>query len=336
MRNINLYLSGLVILLSVFVSCNNNSVSNKVEITVEPAKNVNETELLLNFIEKSGNLINTKTAPFLIFAEEVSVNTNEYLIIDIRDTASFEEAHIENAVIVSEKKLVEYLSPQNDLSTYKKIVIACYAGQRSTYYATLLRFIGYGNVYSLKWGMSAWNNSISDNSWKKNISSNYIFQLELTENPKATKGNYPIISTGKSNGYDIMKARVEKLTIESFKKAKIKADALVENPDKYYIISYWPKDIYLKGHIKGSIQYSPRKSLDRNTFLSSLPTDKPIAVYCYSGHHSSAVVAYLRVLGYDAYNVVYGANSFMYQKMLNGIGHAFNPASDIGNYPVAN
>ena len=158
MREIRLYLSGLIVLLSLLASCNNNSASNKTEISVKESKNVNETDLLLNYIEKSGNLINTNATPFLILADEVNENNHDYLIIDIRDTASFNEAHIENSVIVSEKKLIEYLAAQNNLSTYKKIVIACYAGQRSTYYTTLLRFICYGNAYSIKCGMSGWNN----------------------------------------------------------------------------------------------------------------------------------------------------------------------------------
>ncbi|MBN2758440.1 MAG: rhodanese-like domain-containing protein [Bacteroidales bacterium] len=335
MKDIKLYISVLIIILSVFVSCNNDSIYNKKEIVVEQSKNVNETELLFNFIEKSGNLIDSKNTPALVLADEVYENIDNYLIIDIRDNGSYEEAHIENSINIEPNEIAKYLSVQNDLSTHKKIVLVCYAGQTASYYATLLRFIGYGNVYALKWGISGWANS-STNEWKNNISSKYISLMEFAENKMPEKSDYPKISTGKTNGYLIINDRVQKLATEGFKKAKIDASTVIENSDNYYIISYLPKEVYSEGHIKGSVQYEPRKSLDRNTFLSTLPTNKPIAVYCYSGHQSSSVAAYLRILGYDAMTVVFGANSFMYQKMINDSGHAFNPQKDIANFPTIN
>ena len=40
---------------------------------------------------------------------------------------------------------------------YDKIVMVCDKGQVSSYTTMLLRLMGYGNVYSMRWGMSAWN-----------------------------------------------------------------------------------------------------------------------------------------------------------------------------------
>jgi hypothetical protein len=42
-----------------------------------------------------------------------------------------------------------------------------------------------------------------------------------------------------------------------------------------------------------------------------LPIDRPIAIYCYTGQNSAFVVAYLRLIGYDAKGLLYGTNSFM-------------------------
>ena len=46
-----------------------------------------------------------------------------------------------------------------------------------------------------------------------------------------------------------------------------------------------------------------------------LPEDIKIAVYSDIGHESSFIAAFLRILGYDAKSVKYGANSFMTSKM---------------------
>jgi rhodanese-related sulfurtransferase len=41
----------------------------------------------------------------------------------------------------------------------------------------------------------------------------------------------------------------------------------------------------------------------------------PIAVYCYSGQHGSQVAVYLTLLGYDAWDVLYGTNGMIYDTM---------------------
>ncbi|MDF1575369.1 MAG: rhodanese-like domain-containing protein [Bacteroidales bacterium] len=49
--------------------------------------------------------------------------------------------------------------------------------------------------------------------------------------------------------------------------------------------------------------------------LKMLPTDKTIVVYCYSGQNSARIAAYLRVLGYDAKSLKFGANGMIYDEM---------------------
>ena len=62
------------------------------------------------------------------------------------------------------------------------------------------------------------------------------------------------------------------------------------------------------GHINGAIQYTPKTSLLLDADLKTLPTDKTIVVYCYTGQTSAHVASYLRVLGYDAYTLTFGMN----------------------------
>ncbi len=49
--------------------------------------------------------------------------------------------------------------------------------------------------------------------------------------------------------------------------------------------------------------------------LKTLPTDKTIVVYCYTGQTSANLAAYLRVLGYDAKSLKFGTNTMIYNTM---------------------
>ena len=335
MKDIKLYLSiFLIASLSIFTSCDSDSVSSKKDVVVEQASNVNESELLLNFINKSGDLINTAQTPKTVWAYNVYDNLNKYLIIDIRSQGIYEDGHIDGAINVSTKNLLRYMETKANPGNYEKVVIVGYSGQSSGYYATLLNLLGYGNVYFLKYGMCAWSNKIEAQKWSDNVSNKYAANLETKNNPKGEKYAYPVISTKKTTGYSILKARAKKVADDGFGKVLIKVDKLMKEKENYYIINYWPVKNYNIGHIPGAIQYNPRKSLTTSVELNTLPTDKPIVVYCYVGHHSTAIVAFLRVLGYDAYSLAYGANSFMNEKMKQSIGHIYNASTDVNDYPL--
>ncbi len=336
MKNIKLYLSILIISsLSIFTACNGDSVADKKEILSDSTKKVNESEVLLNFINQSGDIVNTKMAPAIIKANDIYSNLDEYLIIDIRKKDDYVGGHINGAINVEPKKVLSYLETKVNAGTFKKIVIAGYSGQQAEFYTSLLRQLGYGNVYTLAWGMISWNSKIVPNKWGEKISNKYAGVLETKSNPKGKKNNYPVLNTGKITGYGILKARAEKLADEGFKKMTITVDKVMEDKDKYYIINYWPVKHYNIGHLPGAIQYQPRKSFAKAEFLSTLPTDKPIVIYCYKGHHSAFIVPFLRILGYDAYSLVFGANSFMSGTMQNSeIGRTFNINKVAKDFPL--
>jgi rhodanese-related sulfurtransferase len=93
--------------------------------------------------------------------------------------------------------------------------------------------------------------------------------------------------------------------------AIISANDVWADPDDYFIINYWPNAQYEDpGHIPGSFCFEPKGSLEKDAMLDLLPTDKNIVVYCYTGQTSAQVAAYLRVLGYPAWSLAYGINSF--------------------------
>ena len=93
-----------------------------------------------------------------------------------------------------------------------------------------------------------------------------------------------------------------------------------------------PENLYNNGHLKGSVLYKANE-LNTTDNLLSIPNDKVIVVYSLNGHQSSFITAYLKMLGYDAKTLKYGANSFMNSKLVNESLKGFN-AKLINNYPT--
>ena len=81
---------------------------------------------------------------------------NGVLVIDVREQNEYDQAHIENSVLVplstvSAEKINE-INPQN-----KTILIHCHAGKRSKVAANIILSQGYaGEILELDEGISAW------------------------------------------------------------------------------------------------------------------------------------------------------------------------------------
>lgn len=329
MRNWKKLLSLLIIFSLIIIS------NGCKESTTEPEKKINEVEVLLNYLEnEGGDYINSQACPALISASEVytylQTKPDKIYIIDVRDTVTFiNVGHIQNAHNVQIPDVLNHIKTLNTVN-YEKIVIVCYAGQSAGYVTGLLRLMGYNNVYSLKYGMSSWAEVFAQKYWLANIGNSRAAQFVTTPANKNAAGNLPTINTGKTDPKEILEARVQTLLAAGWDPAKISHSGVFSNLSGYYIVNYWPLDHYNQGHIPGAVQYTPRADLKSSTYLKTLPTDKPVVVYCYSGQGSAQVVAFLRVLGYDAKSLIYGVNAMNYDNMP---GTKFNPNTDIMNYP---
>lgn len=140
------YLLLILPILFLQTSCSEDKVT-------EPEPTIVEAEELVKYFEgDGGDFINT-AAPAMTTAEAVKTNlgASQY-IIDIRSQVDFEAGHIQGAVNVSLKNIVDHVKTLNKTGAYDRIVIACYTGQTAGYATALLRLLGYNNVYDLKWG----------------------------------------------------------------------------------------------------------------------------------------------------------------------------------------
>lgn len=295
----------------------------------------NEFETLIDYLESNGNFINSDASSAIIPASEVKKNikNSKYHIIDVRSDSWFEYGHIKNAANVTTADLLTYFESKINPADFDKIVLVCYSGQSAAYFTSLLRLAGYDNVYSMKWGMSSWRVDFAEKSWLKNTTNDYAGKLETNNNPKAGNGSLPALNTGKTDAKEILKVRLKKAFATPYKESIVKSPDVFENPANYYIVNYCSDENYNKGHIPGAINYVPNSSMSSTADLNTLPSDKKILVYDQTGQYSAYVVAYLDLLGYDAGNLAYGANSFMHSLLKNKGGDAFTK-KNVNMYPV--
>ncbi len=327
------------ILLSALLTmlCSGCGSANQSDPTVQPT--TEETKLLLQYLEENGNLLNGPEVPSLIDASDLfpmltAVNVH---IIDLRPWEEYAEGHIPQSVQVSPANILHHFERVIEPNAFDFIVLACPNAQLATFVNYILRVLGYNNVHSLRYGLSGWNSDIAQNYWLSDMSNRYADRLETTTHSKPPQGSLPAIATGHSDGYSILRARAETVlkTVEDMHSVSMNLDAIEERAEEIFLINYWPEALYMEGHLPGAIQYTPKASLHSNAQLTTLPYDQPILLYCFTGHHTGYVAGYLRILGYDAYHLPYGANSFIYSTMLTtqGATRSFTPDTP-ANYPL--
>ena len=309
-----------LLLIPILSGCNGKKPETKKEVVQEVKEPVvigNETSLLLKDLKENGDYINSKAFPSLIKASIVNESLGKnILVVDLRTPKQYSEGHIKGAVNKKFEDLPSYFEKGIKPFEYDKIIIVSDDGQISSYTTCLLRLMGYGNVYSMRWGMSAWNDRFAREGWLKGVSGKYEADLENTVNERPPATRMPELGTGLLTGPEIGAARFRKLFEEGTGNVLITADEVFSDPKKYYIINLDRKDKYEDGHIPGSVRYKPEGTLGYTDEMASIPIDKPVVVYCGTGHNSGFATAYLRLFGYDAHTLKYGNNGFMHDKMV--------------------
>ncbi len=276
-------------------------------LLVSCGKTVDESEVLVEYLESADSPINAEAiAKYIVAADVKTANaTGSVYIIDIRSLDDFNTiGHIDGAHQVDAGSVIAHLDA-TDVSGYDKVVITCYTGQSAAFVTSLVRMAGY-NAFSLKWGMSSWNAACASSLNTNSTKNTYASQLEATDNPKAEAGALPLLETGFETGAEILDASVTAVLADGFSAAAITSAVVFGALDNYYIVNYWKNDHYVLGHVPGAIQYTPDADLLSDAFLNTLPTDKTIVVYCYTGQTSAFMTAYLKVLGYDAKSLTFG------------------------------
>jgi rhodanese-related sulfurtransferase len=320
MKKIFIVLPVLILLILADAGCTGKKPENKPAapaVSVAPVKVGNESLLLLKDLEQNGDYVKSKTYPSLIKASIVQESLNsKMLVLDIRSAEQYSKGHIKGALNMKFEELPGYFESGIKPFEYDKIILVCDDGQVSGYTSCLLRLMGYGNVYAMRWGMSSWKGSFAAEGWMKGVSGKFESAMETRVNERPVANGMPDLKTGMSTGESIGKARFSKLFEEGTGNILISADEVFSNPQKYFIINLERKDKYEDGHIPGAMRYKPEGTLGLAEEMATIPADKTVVVYCGTGHNSSFATAYLRLFGYDARTLKYGNNGFMHDKMI--------------------
>lgn len=307
---------------------------------------LNKTAKIISYIESIGDYPNSYFAPTIISAYALFNNINSYLILDIRNSNEFIVGHIVNSININNELLFNFIDSVKNINTNKQIVVVCNDGQASSYYTCLLRVAGFSDIYSLKYGLASWNTYFAD-GWLNAIQnvvsfSNYTNEVFPKPNPSAL----PILNIPKSitTDKDITIYRVKEILNEGFSQKQSISYFNLENQDSSFNVCYGIERLYIQpplqfsiGHAYGVRWFNSTPSFEfRSTKnLQNIPNDFPILIYSTDGQLSACVVAYLRVLGYDAKTLLFGANQLFYYRMLGDPILSFETfdLSDIMEYP---
>jgi rhodanese-related sulfurtransferase len=314
---------------------------NKVLEPDPPPPPVNEAQVLVQHLEAGRSY--SIHGNFVVGAASVRTtmlaSPGRQYVIDTRAQVDFDMGHIPGSVRVDMTNLIDHLKAMSPApSTYERIVINCYSGQTAAYVVGVLRALGYTNVWSLKWGMSSWNEELAA-PWLNNRSNARATQFVSGPSPAMnSQGELPKLATGKKVGSEIAEVRARELLAAGFTAATINHNTLFANLDGYYIMNFWPPSLYqTPGHIPGAVLYDPATNpFESGNALKTLSTTKPNVIYCYTGQTSAYLAGYLRLLGYDVRTLLYGSNGMIYDLMTqHKVPNQFIPSAEIMNYDFA-
>lgn len=311
--------TALILILLFCNGCEKDNVIPPVNINIEKGAE------LLQYLEGKGDYVNTNLIP-LISADDLFLQRNEIVIADVRSSSDYLSGHIEGSFNIKPELLYDSLINFKE----KKIVLVSRTGEASAYYALLLRIAGFNNVFTLNFGLAAWNNYFSG-YWTNRLKDNTEWEHFSTD-IKSKNIFYQLPDPGLKGVSNSIEekviARIKELLSEGFTeetgsaapKNSVEYDKVSFDLTKYYVVCAGPAALYyskLYGtyHLIGASNYRmfPDLSDFRSiSYLQTLPDNKNILIYSGSGQESAFITAYLKLLGYNAASILLGCNNFSY------------------------
>ncbi len=304
MRKLSLIVIGLLLVPTfLLTSCDQ---GDEPEV-LTPAFTLMKDYMINNNLDIDKIITNADGEKFVVGAPaeaDLATFLAKYYIIDIRNSTDFAKNHIEGAKNVTFKDILN----EGAAAGSKPVLIVCYTGQTACYATALMRLYGFSHTRALKWGMSGWN-STTAGSWNNNIKDvakgtpSWSYDKEIA--PLVLSD--PTISSLSQNGAAILKSRVEQAVQDGFK--TVTNVDVVANPSGFFINNFFSGADYIEfGHFTNAYRIFPL-TLDKEYYQGLDPTPgAKIVTYCYTGQTSAVVTACLRVLGYDAYSLLFGMN----------------------------
>ncbi len=225
------------------------------------------------------------------FVEMVKSGTDMF-ILDIRRAEDYAAGHIAGAfnapwgAAIGES--LEFLPDDQPVYVY------CYSGQTAGQAVAALNVAGI-QAKSVRYGFSL---GISKVDGYEDILETKANQFGASEGVKFNEEiKAAVVAYFDAIGSD----EFAPSNIVSAAKAK---QAIDESEGDVVILSIRQPDAYAQAHIPGAVNIPWAKGMQEQ--FSTLPMDKKILTYCYSGQTAGQAVAILRLLGYDAVSIKSG------------------------------
>lgn len=208
---------------------------------------------------------------------KIDAKDDSIYILSVRQAKDFEAGHIEGASNIPYAKGMA--NGFNVLPMDKTIVVYCYTGQTAGQVTAALRVMGYDAV-SLNGGMGK----------EVNAPQGWLNQ------------GMPVVGGASAKVemlYENMPGHIYKIGQADFVE-KVKAG------EEMTILDIRGAADYEKGHVQGAINVPWGTAIAET--LSSVPSDKPVYIYCYTGQTAGQAVTTYNVAGFEAYSVNLGWN----------------------------
>ncbi|WP_373484581.1 rhodanese-like domain-containing protein [Acetobacterium sp.] len=218
-------------------------------------------------------------------------------IIDIRSADAYAQGHVKGALSMPwGPNLADNL---NKIPTDKPVMIYCVTGQTAGQTVMLLNLAGF-ETKSVNLGYNLGISKVEGVDAVIETTPNAFDDAVKTEIDPDIQEAVVAYYAGLTDVKDTKFANY-KITEEDAKAAMDAKDETITFLDVRKV------EDYDKGHIEGATNIPFGKGME--TQFESLPMDKTIIVYCYTGQTAGQTVAGLRLLGYDAVSLNSGAGT---------------------------
>lgn len=219
----------------------------------------------------------------------------DMFILDIRQPDVYNEGHIKGAVNAPWGTAIS--ENLDKLPKSKPIMVYCYTGQTAGQTVALLNMAGF-DAKSVNLG---WNLGISKVEGVADVTETDVNEFGQPTGIEIKPEVKTVIDE-----YFAGLADVKGTKYANYKISEDNAKELLDKEDSSTMfLSIRKADHYAEGHIQGAENIPFGKDMYKE--FNTLPKDKKIIVYCYTGQTAGQTVATLRVLGYDAVSLNGGA-----------------------------
>jgi rhodanese-related sulfurtransferase len=278
----------LLVALLLVVSCGQETEKNAQEAP-KTEETVSKVEVLKNAVDSY--FANMPDHIYKIsqkeFVEKVRAG-EDMVILDIRQAADYDKGHVKGAVNApwgaDLPKSLDFLPAD------KAVMVYCYSGQTAGQTVAMLNFAGVP-ARSVNLGFNFGISKVEG-----------VEDVIVTDNTSFDGKSGIEVDPVIREAFEAYYTGLADVSDTIYKNYKISEDNLKKivdaKDDNVYILSVRQEKDYNAGHIEGAELIAWGAGMEKS--FDSLPADKKIVVYCYSGQTAGQTTAGLRMLGYDA------------------------------------